>query len=298
MTTSVESAVYSVRPYGSRLPRRRSGAVRFSRAPLGRRGISEDEVSQFCVRVAEEVSRLEAENATLRTENDRLKTALRQWQSEQASKRADNWQSRRPDGPSAYGQAQTSRRAAPTTAAAAQVQREAEAILRRAAATRTPMVTAGPTTRCCRRRSGGPIRRRSGWPGPTGPRRCPVRGRVRSWSGAWPGRRRSWTRRRWRPGCAPPGRRWRTRSSAWPSSGGTPPARRQPGGSPGGVVTRPGSARGAGPAAWWPCPGVPEVGRHLLAPRTRVVRGRSPGRASSPGRPCRPAAAAPWSAPG
>lgn len=133
MTTSVESAVYSVRPYGSRLSPEKIRSRRFSRAPLGRRGISEDEVSQFCVRVAEEVSRLEAENATLRTENDRLKTALRQWQSEQASKRADkNWQSRRPDGPSAYGQAQTSRRAAPTTAAAAQVQREAEAILRRA----------------------------------------------------------------------------------------------------------------------------------------------------------------------
>jgi cell division septum initiation protein DivIVA len=133
MTTSVESAVYSAQPQRSRLSPEKIRGRSFSRAPLGRRGISEDEVSQFCAEVAEEISRWETENATLRTENDRLKTALRQWQSEQASKRADeNWQSRRPDGSGARGQAAPSRRAGSTVQAAAQVQREAEAILRRA----------------------------------------------------------------------------------------------------------------------------------------------------------------------
>jgi cell division septum initiation protein DivIVA len=133
MTRSVESAVYSAHTHQSRLSPEKIRGRSFTRAPLGRRGISEDEVSQFCVRVAEEISQWEMENATLRTENDRLKGALRQWQSEQASRRADeNWQTRRPDTSGARGQAQPARRSASTVQAAAQVQREAEAILRRA----------------------------------------------------------------------------------------------------------------------------------------------------------------------
>jgi cell division septum initiation protein DivIVA len=133
MTTSVQSAVYRARPYGSRLSPEKVRGRGFSRAPLGRRGLSEDEVSQFCARVAEEISHWEAENANLRAENDRLKTALRQWQSEQASKRADeNWQSRRPAGSGARGQAPPSRPAPSGVQTAGQVQREAEAILRRA----------------------------------------------------------------------------------------------------------------------------------------------------------------------
>jgi cell division septum initiation protein DivIVA len=131
MTTSVESAVYTARVYRSRLSPEKVRAHSFSRAPLGRRGVSEDEVTQFCERVAEQIAQREAENAALRTENDRLKTALRQWQTEQATKRADeNWQNRRPS-TSERGEA-ASRRAAATVQAAAQVQREAEAILRRA----------------------------------------------------------------------------------------------------------------------------------------------------------------------
>jgi cell division septum initiation protein DivIVA len=132
MTTSVERAVYSARTYRSRLSPDKVRGRSFSRAPLGRRGISEDEVNQFCGRMAEEISQWEAENAALRTENDRLKTALRQWQTEQATKRADeNWQSRRSTGDGGRGE-MSSRRAASTVQAAAQVQREAEAILHRA----------------------------------------------------------------------------------------------------------------------------------------------------------------------
>jgi hypothetical protein len=125
MTTSVDGAAYAARTYRSRLSPEKVRARTFSRAPLGRRGISEDEVSHFCGRLAEEIAAWAAENAALRTENDRLKTALRQWQSEQASKRADeNWQSKKP------GAARVA--AAQNVHAAAQVQREAEAILSRA----------------------------------------------------------------------------------------------------------------------------------------------------------------------
>jgi cell division initiation protein len=132
MTTSVESAVYSARVYRSRLTPEKIRGRSFSRAPLGRRGISEDEVTQFCFQVADQISQWEAENAALRTENDRLKTALRQWQTEQATKRADeNWHSRRPASSSGRSEA-AARRAAANVQAAAQVQREAEAILRRA----------------------------------------------------------------------------------------------------------------------------------------------------------------------
>jgi cell division initiation protein len=59
----------------------------FSRIPLGRRGLNEREVEQFRDRMADEVDGWIDENAALRAENDRLKTALRQWQSEQASGR-------------------------------------------------------------------------------------------------------------------------------------------------------------------------------------------------------------------
>lgn len=124
MTTSVENAAYGTRTYRSRLSPEKVRARTFSRAPLGRRGVSEDDVSQFCGRLAEEIAAWMAENAALRTENDRLKTALRQWQSEQATKRADeNWQSKKPQPTAAAVQA---------SRAAAQVQREAEAILARA----------------------------------------------------------------------------------------------------------------------------------------------------------------------
>jgi cell division septum initiation protein DivIVA len=143
MTTSVERAVYSARPDRSRLSPEKVRGHSFTRAPLGRRGISEDEVSQFCGRVADEISQLAAENSALRTENDRLKTALRQWQTEQATKRADeNWQSRRPS-EGGRGEA-ASRRAATTVQAAAQVQREAEAILRRASGDADQATDSGP----------------------------------------------------------------------------------------------------------------------------------------------------------
>lgn len=71
-----------------RLSPQRVRSTTFSRAPLGRRGFLEDEVRLFLARVAEDVASGDAENARLREENNRLKTALRQWQSEQAEQRS------------------------------------------------------------------------------------------------------------------------------------------------------------------------------------------------------------------
>jgi cell division septum initiation protein DivIVA len=134
MTTSVDNSVYGARAYRSRLSPEKIRARTFARAPLGRRGVSEDEVSRFCGRLAEEIAQWNAENAALRTENDRLKTALRQWQSEQATKRAgENWQSRKPSGSAGQAEPASARPPLATVQAATQVQREAEAILSRAA---------------------------------------------------------------------------------------------------------------------------------------------------------------------
>jgi DivIVA domain-containing protein len=57
-------------------------SARFGRTPLGRRGFSEDEVTDFLHRLAEEVSGLEGELANVRAENARIKGALREWQSQ------------------------------------------------------------------------------------------------------------------------------------------------------------------------------------------------------------------------
>lgn len=132
MTRSVENTVYGARISPSRLSPEKIRAQTFSRVPLGRRGVSEEEVDQFCARLADEVAAWAAENAGLRSENDRLKTALRQWQSEQATKRAGvNWKSKKPGGRHCAAD-QPSRLPSETAQVAAQVQREAEAILRRA----------------------------------------------------------------------------------------------------------------------------------------------------------------------
>ena len=57
-------------------------SARFGRTNLGRRGFNEDEVTGFLHRLAEEISGLEADLATVRAENARIKGALRDWQSQ------------------------------------------------------------------------------------------------------------------------------------------------------------------------------------------------------------------------
>src|SRR5262249_24389498 len=55
-------------------------SVRFGRTSIGRRGFNEEEVVHFLHRLAEEVSGLEADLASVRAENSRIKAALRDWQ--------------------------------------------------------------------------------------------------------------------------------------------------------------------------------------------------------------------------
>jgi cell division septum initiation protein DivIVA len=55
-------------------------SAKFGRTSIGRRGFNEDEVVHFLHRLAEEVSGLEADLASVRAENSRIKAALRDWQ--------------------------------------------------------------------------------------------------------------------------------------------------------------------------------------------------------------------------
>jgi cell division initiation protein len=68
--------------WSRRMSVERIRSARFGRTPLGRRGFSEDEVTDFLHRIAEEVSALEADLAIQRAENARIKGALRDWQSQ------------------------------------------------------------------------------------------------------------------------------------------------------------------------------------------------------------------------
>jgi hypothetical protein len=72
------------------LPRRHSpDQVRtavFTRTPLGRRGLNEDEVYGFTHRLADELAARDAAITSLVDENRRLKQAMRDWQSQQAGR--------------------------------------------------------------------------------------------------------------------------------------------------------------------------------------------------------------------
>jgi DivIVA domain-containing protein len=54
----------------------------FTRSPLGRRGLAEDEVNTFVNRLAEELAARDSEIVRLLDENHRLKQAMREWQTE------------------------------------------------------------------------------------------------------------------------------------------------------------------------------------------------------------------------
>ncbi|MEU3455812.1 DivIVA domain-containing protein [Micromonospora sp. NPDC006766] len=55
--------------------------------PRGRRGVDAAEVRQFLDRVADDLTALYAEVARTHTEADRIRTALRDWQTEAARRR-------------------------------------------------------------------------------------------------------------------------------------------------------------------------------------------------------------------
>ncbi|HEX5542359.1 MAG TPA: DivIVA domain-containing protein [Micromonospora sp.] len=61
---------------------------RFTPIGLRRRGYDRQEVDQFLHLVADDLADARAELSRIRDENTRIKTALRQWQAEQARSRA------------------------------------------------------------------------------------------------------------------------------------------------------------------------------------------------------------------
>ncbi|HEX6872876.1 MAG TPA: DivIVA domain-containing protein [Micromonosporaceae bacterium] len=81
-----EGAGYS-QPPPRRLSAEQVRSATFNRTTLGRRGISEEEVSGFLYRLAEDLGGLELELANTRAENLRLKAALREWQSQTGDRR-------------------------------------------------------------------------------------------------------------------------------------------------------------------------------------------------------------------
>ncbi|HYZ99901.1 MAG TPA: hypothetical protein VE575_14170 [Acidimicrobiales bacterium] len=76
-------------------------SVRFSRTPIGRRGLSEDEVWRFVEHMAAEIARRDAVEAALIATSEKYRNALRTWQQEQVDRRdsvaQERSKKRRPD---------------------------------------------------------------------------------------------------------------------------------------------------------------------------------------------------------
>lgn len=71
----------------NRLTPARVRSVQFPRAAVGRRGYSAEAVDQFVRRMAEEITSRDAAEANLRAQLDRVRRALKQWQSRQLERR-------------------------------------------------------------------------------------------------------------------------------------------------------------------------------------------------------------------
>lgn len=88
---------YATRP----LTPERVRSVEFSRTPIGRRGLDPDEVYRFVERMAEEIARRDALEATERANSERYRDALKNWQEEQIRLRGGSVEAqprnRRPD---------------------------------------------------------------------------------------------------------------------------------------------------------------------------------------------------------
>ncbi|HEX6568017.1 MAG TPA: DivIVA domain-containing protein [Acidimicrobiales bacterium] len=73
-----------------RLTPDRVRSMRFARVAIGRRGLSEEEVTQFLQRVADEIAARDASEASLRAKASHYKNTLVQWQREQSELRGDD----------------------------------------------------------------------------------------------------------------------------------------------------------------------------------------------------------------
>ena len=85
--SSTETPPPSARRPAVRLTPARLRATQFPRAAVGRRGYSADAVDQFVRRMAEEITGRDAAEANLRAQLDRLRRALKQWQTRQLERR-------------------------------------------------------------------------------------------------------------------------------------------------------------------------------------------------------------------
>lgn len=72
-----------------RLTPDRVRSTRFTRTPLGRRGLAEDEVRAFLQRLADDIAARDAAEASLRAKVSHYKNTLVQWQREHSETRAD-----------------------------------------------------------------------------------------------------------------------------------------------------------------------------------------------------------------
>ncbi|GAB3234933.1 hypothetical protein GCM10027447_32490 [Glycomyces halotolerans] len=79
--------MYSYRSSGTKVTVGQINNARFSMTSRTRRGYQPDEVHRFLSLVADELAARDQREATLRADADKLKEALRNWQSQQASKR-------------------------------------------------------------------------------------------------------------------------------------------------------------------------------------------------------------------
>ena len=85
--TTADGAPTSARRPVNRLTPARVRSVQFPRAAVGRRGYSAEAVDQFVRRMAEEITSRDAAEANLRAQLDRVRRALKQWQSRQLERR-------------------------------------------------------------------------------------------------------------------------------------------------------------------------------------------------------------------
>lgn len=80
-----------------RLTPDRVRSMQFSRTPIGRRGLAEDEVTAFLQRVADEIATRDASETSLRAKVTHYKNTLVQWQREQSESRVEEANGRGPD---------------------------------------------------------------------------------------------------------------------------------------------------------------------------------------------------------
>jgi cell division initiation protein len=80
-----------------RLTPDRVRSMRFSRTPVGRRGLADDEVASFLQRVADEIAARDAAETSLRAKVEHYKNTLVQWQREQSESQVDEAHGQSPD---------------------------------------------------------------------------------------------------------------------------------------------------------------------------------------------------------